>query len=85
LRGVSLPRAIYFLLAAAPWVAGACAGWLAGDPTVAHVILILAVGLLAPLAWLGTVATWQRIFWERVSTGHVSTSGPIYEYRRRRH
>src|ERR1035437_7822139 len=89
-RGVSTVPAIYWLLFAVPWTVGAILGWLTGNPTRAHVVIITALSLLLPLAWLGAVNAWQVLFWERVPVvgpsglQHVSTSGPLWEYRKKK-
>jgi len=88
---VSEVAVIYFSLCAVPWIVGGIVGWLSGDPTVRHVVIISALSLLLPLVWLGAVNVWQMLFWEKVPVAgpdglqHVSTSGPLWEYRRKQH
>jgi hypothetical protein len=45
--------ALCLLLGIAPWAAGGAVGWLSGDPTTQHEVMILTASLVLTLALLG--------------------------------
>jgi hypothetical protein len=88
-RGATMVYVIYFALFAAAWAAGGIAGWLSGDPSRAHALLITLASIALPVAWMGAAHLWKVVFWERVPvTGpsgiqYMTRSGLAWEYRRK--